>query len=347
MEFDSLRGGGSLKALLVAVDGGPRETLAPLAAALECALTSIEHPDAGDEVYWSRALANCRCTLLVVGTSDSEHGRRIESAARRAACAAGICVVAVEDFPGNYFDVTRGAASHLIVESAAARDMWAQRLGARTPLIAVVPPARYDALRARAAELRRTMTQAWAHDPTQKVLWAGQPETADCMRTLEALLPVLRAYGVTLLLKAHPRDSGHGDARYRALLEQSRVPYEDFTHTSVEAALAAAPRIVVTQFSSVAIHAGFYGVPGLWLLLPEAGGARLLQKKGYALPMLCAAGGAAAATDAAAVPEALRRVLADDAYRENLLGHFDVYVGGEAALPTLLEYLRNAARDPR
>lgn len=328
----------------MAVDGGPRETLGAAAAEYGLDLSEADAGETATEACWADLLESRGANLLVVGTSDSVRGRRIESAARRAACAAGVPVVVIEDFPGNYYNVANGAASLVVVESAAAREVCERRLGAGAPTIEVFTPARYDRHRARAPDLRRKTLAGWQAEGAAKVLWAGQPETCDCMRTLEALVPTLVTHGVELLFKAHPRDSGYSRGAYHALLARSGVPYADFTHASAEDALAESPRLVVTQFSSVAIEAGFFGVPGLWILLPNAGGARLLEKKGYARPPLCTAGGAALAGDTQAIPGAFRSALTDHTYRTHLLAGFDAYFGvGKQALPGLAERLRRVA----
>lgn len=315
-----------MRALFVAADGGPRETLAPVALQCGASLSDIAQDAAEAETHWARLIASERAVVLVVGTSDSARGRLVETAARRAARAARIPVVAIEDFPGNYCEVPGGAASLLMVESEVARDICIAKLGSPAPRVEVAIAARYDPYRARLGELRHNTAQRWAREQhSLKVLWAGQPETDDCIRTLTALLPLFRLSGVDLLFKAHPRDPGYSSGVYHALLRDGAIAFSDVTHSGVEEVLETGPRLVVTQFSSVAIEAGFFGIPSLWVLLPIAGGARLEQKKGYAVPPLCLAKGAAAATEERSLPEAFQRALADIDYRENLMCCFDDY----------------------
>lgn len=315
---------GFVRALVVAVDGGPRETLSPLSATFSAELERIDDAACEHDAYWSQRCASARPTLLVVGTSDSAHGRRIEGAARRSARAAGMKIAAIEDFPGNYSQVEGGAADLLVVESDAAAGIAKARLGFGTPPLAVAAPARYAPHRARAAELRQATAQRWAVAPRPRVLWAGQPETSDCIRTLEALLPALRACNAELLFKAHPRDQGHIRGDYRELLCASGVDYCDLTAESMSATFERAPRLVATQFSSVALEAGFYGIPSVWALLPGAGGDRLYEKKGYRVPALCAAGGAIRAKSASDVAAAIARAL-DAVERAQLIARFDAY----------------------
>ena len=315
---------GSASVLLVAVDGGPREALSPLSATFSSELERIDDAACERDAYWSQRCASARPTLLVVGTSDSAHGRRIEGAARRGARIAGLKIAAIEDFPGNYTHVEGGAADLLVVESVAAAAIARARLGSRTPRLATLVPARYAQTRARAAELRQATAQRWADAPRPRVLWAGQPETSDCLRTLDVLLPALRASDAELLFKAHPRDPGQVSGAYRELLSGSGVDYCDLTAESMSATLDRAPRLVATQFSSVALEAGFYGIPGVWVLLPGAGGDRLYEKKGYRIPALCAAGGAIRAESASDVTAAITRGL-DAVERAQLIARFDAY----------------------
>jgi hypothetical protein len=176
------------------------------------------------------------------------------------------------------------------------------------------------------------------------VLWAGQPETADALVTLAVALPVLRSAGAHLLFKAHPRDPGNRAGAYDALFSGSGIGMTDLTHLDVPAALERAPRLVLTQFSSVAIEAGFYGIPSVWLLFADAGGARLEEKKGYRVPPLLAAGAAALASDALQVPQIVEQALHEPAWRADTIRRFDAYfAAGELAAPALVERLRAMA----
>src|SRR5688572_14556899 len=233
----------------LAVDGGPRETLAPVAAHYGCELADVELDATASEAHWAARLAAAR--LLVVGTSDSPRGRAIEAAARTAARRRKIPVAAIEDFPGNYWHTDGGEADLVLVESAAAREICQRKLGAQAPAVAIVPPARYDGYRRRLTDLRRETASRWTADPPgrYRMLWAGQPETDDCMRTLRALAPALKALDAELLFKAHPRDAGYTSGEYGRVLDPSGLSWSDLTAASVEAALSSAPHLVLTQFS--------------------------------------------------------------------------------------------------
>jgi hypothetical protein len=338
------------QALFVAADGGARETLQPVSEAFSAAVEPVASGGASSEGHWSDRLIETRATVLVVGTSDSAGGRRIESAARRAARRARVPIAAIEDFPGNYDPVRGAAADLLIVESPAARELCIAKLGSAAPTVEVASPARYDRYREQLAALRAHTHAQWAQraGAPRRVLWAGQPETGDCVRTLAALVPHLRALDAELLFKAHPRDAGHASGAYSRLLTDAGVVWSDVSAASVHDALAAAPELVVTQFSSVAINAGFHGIPSLWVLLPGAGLDRLVEKKGYAVPPACSAGAAAHADRAGALFRAFEAALTDSALRANLNAAFDVYFAvARPALPDTLQILLALAANAR
>jgi hypothetical protein len=331
-----------MRPCFVAADGGAREAVAPVAAHEGSKLADLSSDTVATPEHWAQAFAAAAPSMLVVGTSDSAGGRAIEAAARLAARLARIPIAAIEDFPGNFADVPAGEADLVLVESERALTLVTERLGGRAPEIAVASPARYDAYRDRLARLRTDSAARWAADPAgaRRVLWAGQPETEDCVRTLAALLPALASLDAELLFKAHPRDAGYTSGRYASQIATAGVRWTDLTGVDVAHALAQAPHLVVTQFSSLAIEAGFYGIPGLWVLLPDAGMAALMHKKGYSEPPLCAAGGAALATEAGSVGDVVEQTLADEALRCRLIDAFDAYFDtGRAALPATLRAL--------
>jgi hypothetical protein len=300
--------------------------------------------------HWLERLRKRDSSILVVGTSDSARGSAVESAARRAAVQGRIPVAAIEDFPGNYYDVPDGPAGLVAVESEFCRALSERKFGAHCPQIVVVPPARYDPYRSRHSELRRATAARWKQgkETSKIVLWAGQPETNDAVRTLTALMPALAAVNATVLFKAHPRDTGYSEGVYPKLFQNAGVPFRDVTLQSVESALALAPRLVLTQFSSVAIEAGFYGVPSLHVLLVGAGGTRLQQKKGYSVPPLCLAGGAAFVTEETMIAMLLHNSLHDENFRTGLIGCFDVYFGtAESTTPKLINSLHAFAYGSR
>lgn len=280
---------------LVAGDNGPRAALAPLASAG----AEFRAPQAGDRAF-------------VAGTSQSEPGFAIESEARRRAARLGLPVVCVEDFPGNYRPVPGSRTQLLVVEAEFSRALYTERLGGAAPPMAVIPPARYDGLRGPA---RPRVAARPPHD----VLWAGQPETDACLASLQALTGFLGQPDVRLLFRAHPRDLGVAAGAYQPLL--SGLRHVDVSGEPLAATLARPLRLVVTQYSSVAVEAGFLGVPSVHVLLPGAGEALLFAQKGYRIPMACAAGASFLVREAREI-RTLEMALRDDEARAAVMAKF-------------------------
>lgn len=328
--------------LLIGVDGGAREAVAPLAAYPAFTPFDGEGSRAGDTEYWDEVYESGRIVGIVTGTSDSPPARKIESAARIAASRRGMKIAAIEDYPGNFFDVPGAHTDLLVAESRFSEQLYRTRLGDRCPPIRIFCSARYDRYRVRADELRASTRTHWEKSRSKppQILWAGQPETEDCVLTLRRIAPAVAAQEATLLLKAHPRDRGHRQGVYAALLDGLGVKHVDVTHLGVAESLALAPRLVITQFSSVAIEAGFYGIPALHLLYRDAGGARLREKKGFDVPPYCLAGAGRYLQDGGHERDTLREVLHEEAARGAIIGCFDDFFATRAQVtPALADHL--------
>jgi len=325
---------------VVAVDGGARASCAPLLAVPGIAEATWAAMGAGaeDASAWAAPLGGARA--LICGTSDSAQGRAIEGAARRAARRAGLRIVAVEDFPGNYWDLAGGEADAVVTESEASAAHLHGRLRERCPALWILPSPRYDALRARSAGLRARYARRDRR--ARRVLWAGQPETADALATLRRLLPALAESGVGLLFRAHPRDPGFARGDYRALLAGAALEVRDATPMALDECLALAPELVLTQFSSIGVEAGFHGIPSLHLLYEDAGARSLRAKKGLSEPPWCASGAAFVLRAEGGERALLRSALDDEAARDRAIAAFDRYFAREGAgLPALVSRLYN------
>ncbi len=300
------------KIAYVAHDHGPRATLEALAVHLP-----------GD---WSSRGAD----VLICGTSDSCGGREIEAHARKAARARGTSVVVIEDFPGNYVAVPDGEPQLLVVESEFAALL--ARAKDKAVAIEICPCVRYDALRRRLPDLRKEAGHTKA-----AVLWVGQPETRDSLETLQQLMPELTARGMAVWFRAHPRDEGYRADAYGGLC------FEDVTALSLDECLSMRPRLVVTQFSSVAVEAGFWGICGLNVLFPDLGARTLVQRKGYAVPPWCEAGAAFVISREKDVPEVLDRAFDSREARASVMAAFDRYYcvaedGGQRLMKNLYNH---------
>jgi hypothetical protein len=306
---------------VLAVDGGPLAACAPLVA-----MPGFARVEAAAQVRGLRA--------LVCGTSDSDAGRAIENEARRAASAAGIAVAAIEDYAGNYHHLAGAATALLVVESEQAAALQRMRLGANCPPLGVCPSPRFDHLRRGSSALRQAYGK---RDRGQRrVLWIGQPETDDALAALACVMPAVSALRLELLFRAHPRDAGYRAGRYAGLAMR------DVTGLALEECLALHPELVLTQFSSVAVEAGLHGIPTLHVLLADHGGGTLLKRKGYAVPLSCAAGAGFLIDRPELANDVLARAVEDDAARATVMAAFDRYYEPAAeTLNRLLAHLYN------
>ncbi len=312
----------------LAVDDGPKLTLQVLASRLTGTWLGR------DESQFSEQLRLAGTGLLICGTSDSPRGRAIEAAARTESNRLGIPLVLLEDFPGNFAPVRGGDPKLLCVESDFAAQLARQKFG-RDLSIHTGPAIRYDDMRRNLNALRSLAAVENA------VLWIGQPETGDALETLRVLIPALRLQNPVLWFRAHPRDEGFQRGDYQHLVAAARS-VEDMTTRSLDELLRRRPRLVVTQFSSVAVEAGFWGIPSLNILLPGIGGARLLEKKGYGVPPWCDIGGSFLVTDPAEMADALDVALNSESARGQVQKRFDEYFKvREEGAPGLINVLYN------
>jgi hypothetical protein len=303
---------GHRRVAYVAADDGPRQTLEVLES----------------HIPGTRAIER-DTELLICGTSDSATGREVESSARLAASRNGIACVVIEDFPGNYVHVA-GATPRLFIADGA---LGAQLALAQDPSVFahVASNMRYDDLRRRTQALRSLSTGF-----NNALLWIGQPDTEDSLTTLRRLLPALAARSVRVWLRAHPRDAGYGRGAYADL------DVEDVTALPLEQCLRRRPRLVVTQFSSVAIEAGFWGIPSLNVLFPDAGGRTLAAKKGYSVPPWCEEGAAFLIVGEQDTSKVLDRALGSGDARSAAMQAFDRYFKvHEEGAPALINLLYN------
>ncbi len=275
-------------ALAVAGDAGARAAVAPLARHFRAEFLADTGSGPGNVAEWRARLASPRCPLLICGTSSTAAAWDAEALARRTARDLAVPLLCVEDFPGNYRHVPGGMPDLLVVEGGFSTRLYADRGDPPPPMIAI-PPLRYDPLRG----IRRR-----ADDPgaVPVLLWAGQPEPDHCLATLRWLADALGGRPCRLLFRAHPGDPARATGFYSAVLAAIDPDWQDAGGIPLADALRREIHLVVTQFSSVAVEAGFLGIPALFVLLPEAGGGSLLRLKGYPLPSLCAEGAAFAVT---------------------------------------------------
>lgn len=325
------------------VDGGPRETLEPLAAAWGARVIGGADSERNADPISLISNAN----LVVVGTSESTVGREFEGAIRTASARRGVPLVAIEDYPGNYNPSAGAPVDMLIVESQAVASLAKKRCGPACPRLEIISPARFDNLR-RSCHLHRTKVAiAWndamAHRETS-ILWVGQPETDDAITTLQVLLPIILENRWKLMFRAHPRDSGCLGGAYQFLKDALRRGFVDVTGEPSENVFLRGPALLITQFSSMVVEAGFFGIPSLCILLPRAGEARLMRLKGYSSPVAGEMGAVAICRDPNCIESTIQELVGSEAKRREQIGCFDEYYQADsetlkktlAALMTLI-----------
>ncbi len=251
---------------------------------------------------------------LVRGVSKTPVRDNLETRLSTAAAKAGLPVYAIEDYPGNYTP-DQPRADGLFVEFPSAKALHLRR-GLRPSSVHVTGNPRYACVQSPPTRAERTALRARlgiGDEPA--VLWAGQPNRMGNAGTLKALLPHLRKHRATLLYRSHPYTPA--DA-----VRTPGIKVIDVTAESDPIALARAADLVGTQFSTLAVEAGYAGVPGLFILLPGLGLDRHIGSTGEATPPWCGEGLAFLARSRSELGPALARALGDRASRARVLRGF-------------------------
>lgn len=321
--------------LLVAVDAGPRATLAPLA--VFPGFNWVDERNLHEELI--RA-SNQKVAAIVVGTSESMEGRELEAVARTFARATGVRLVVVEDYPGNYRSLQGGCADLLIVESSFSEAHYRAKLKERSPPMFSVSPMRYDPFRAR-GRAARLQYRAALKSVGPCVLWIGQPETEIVLGTLEYLCKELSALKVRLLFKAHPRDQGYASGMYKEFFSQNGDRIIDLTGRDLDHCLSYSPLVALTQFSSMVLEAGFFGVPSIHLLYEELAGELFINQKGYSVPPWCEAGASGLVTKPEETRSILSELIGSERLRQTQIAQFDKYFNvDEFSAKVVFQFLR-------
>lgn len=337
------------KVALVAVHLGPYFTLAPLEAEFgpEQVIFLAEGP--ADEtrrraglVSWNldrirrtsgtiEGFLKTQSVLAIIrGTSDGLPTGNLEEIASVAGRQCNIPVFAVEDFPGNYRMCQEGRLDALFVEDEALRDVYGARQVPHESIVCVRNP-RYDGLLAVDREGVRAETRrrlGLGERPT--ILWAGQPDEAHSYEAFARLLPSLAVDNVALLFRAHARECRYRKGGYTALLADLGW-HRDVTGEFSTVELCCAADLVVTQFSSVGVEAGYLGTPTLYILFDDLGKAYLQEHKGYDIVPWVANGSAFVAESTPQLKGILKVALFDKNARKQALDTFDRLYGKRPA----------------
>lgn len=329
--------------LLLGVDGGSRETLNPFDGLQGFKNASCSDGRAKEREYWRDMLSSY--DALVLGTSDSNRGRLIEQAAQEAATELEKPVIVLEDYPGNYRHTNGLRIDVLVVASEFERKLHKSHLGKKAPAIITCMPARFDIYKRNGLQERLEYKKRRdCYQGALRVLWAGQPETDDAVETLQRLLPAFAENRVEVLFKSHPRDQGYKTGAYSRFLTNKDVCFHDVTSMSLSSCMKKTPALLATQFSSMALEAGFFGLPSMHVLYKDIGGKRLEQKKGFSVPPWCAVGASFLVATEESQRDVIGTALTSQDARAAVLEKFDHYFGfGSEMLPMLVELIQKTA----
>ncbi len=303
------------------MDSGPQQTLASLQFGY-MPLIDLTNCDSFHSGYWIQLIRDCRADAVVLGTSTSERGVKIEQSCLHAANDLRIPVIVVEDLPGNYKPNQFLASELIVVESEQVVNYVRQKANLhRYSSVISGASVRYDSLRLQVKRGRRLNIKNSSH----RLVWLGQPETLANLISLEAILPHLSRMRLELLFKAHPRDDGYRRGEYGQLFSGRNNNIVDVSDSDNATFFSCQPGLVLTHFSSMAIDFAFLGTPCCNVLFPESGGKIYTEMTGLKRPFLCEAGGSGNISDMASVKQELERLLFDEAVRRDQMACFDEY----------------------
>ena len=142
---------------------------------------------------------------------------------------------------------------------------------------------------------------------------------------------------MTLLFKAHPNDTEYRKGSYEQYFDEVGLRWLDVSSAKIDSCLFDQVDLVITQFSSVAIEAGFYGIPSLNILLEDAGQKLLIERTGCATTSIIDSGASFVITEKQGILECLKMCLTDLSARKKVMANFDrVYEIRQTQLPMLL-----------
>tara|TARA_B110000967_G_C18871481_1_gene555704 strand:+ start:27 stop:1010 length:984 start_codon:yes stop_codon:yes gene_type:complete len=273
-----------MKILGVAYDKGPKNSLSPFLndkdfiILLDYRIESIDQSKKIIEKY--------KPDVILIGTSTSENGIIIEKFFRISAIQMNIPLVCVEDYPGNYLSHEEANPDLLFVESESVIKMLKTKFRKLSPKVLTGANIRY----AKYKKFSQKNDIFFVNNRASDILWIGQPDTYYCKKVLMRILPELRKLNARLLFKAHPDDEGYCNSEYRTILLNKNYKINDITSLTFEECLKFEPRLVITQYSSLAIEASFNQIPTIHLLYDDISSI-LIKTKGYDVPFYVKSGG--------------------------------------------------------
>lgn len=266
-----------MKFLLVGADHGPHETLKPLSQ--NTAFSFFK--SSGRSVDWIDLLRHQNFDGVILSTSRSDTGVQTEQECMLAANHLNLFTAVIEDYPFNFQPNSPLKINLLLVENEKVRDEYINKFGNSIDVISEGALIRYSSIANQNYNLL-------AGGPN--VLWIGQPETNPSIEVLEQILPILQQAKGVVYFKAHPRDEGYAQSHYRHLFTRFKGYLMDASSLSIADCMALAPSLLITRFSSLAIRAGYCGIPSLHVLYDNT--ERNYYKKMYSdrYPVICELG---------------------------------------------------------
>jgi len=259
----------------VAGDLGPSQLIDFFVANTSCKKILFNPSEIESVEFWTHYLKNNNAMGLICGTSQSIIGFKWESTLRKAANTLGLTVICMEDFPGNYNEIGTAKTDILIIEDEFSLRLYHYKLK-EIPKSILCPSLRYDVLRCDVIE------KPIFNSERLKVLWIGQPEFEFNIKSLLHIIAEIKNLSITLLFRAHPSDVEYKNGLYIKFFEDNNLTWQDVTLEKIDSNLFNNVSLLITQFSSVSILAGFYGVPSLHLLFKDVGEKLLLERTGSA-----------------------------------------------------------------
>lgn len=266
-----------MKFLLVAVDHGPRETLFPLGDND----AFIFFKWGGQPVDWIDLFRSQNLDGVILSTSRSAAGRQLELECLRAANHLNLFTAVIEDYNFNFHANCDLKVNLLLVECKKVKDEYINQFRNKIDVIDEGALIRYS----RIANQNKNLVSVGS-----KVLWIGQPESKPSIEVLEQILPILQAANIVLYFKAHPRDDGYVSGGYRNLFSRYGEYLLDVSSLPILSCMTLVPSLVITRFSSLAIMAGYYGIPSMHILYNQNENDYYKKMYPNRLPVICELG---------------------------------------------------------
>lgn len=314
----------------VGFDFGPSQLIKVIADRTLCTELSSNSNEFKSIKCWGAFLQENNVLGLICSTSQSKEGFELESKIRKAAFELKIPIICIEDFPGNYREVLDAPTNLLVVENKFSVEIYKKQLSILPPLFELAS-IRYDDLRCAGFHIGNKIMSGQS-----RILWAGQPEFEYNIKTLQTIVPKLKELSVTLMFRAHPRDQEYLNGIYHRYFQSAGISWVDVTNNKINAHFFKDISLVVTQFSSLAIEAGFYGVPTLNVLLKDIGESLLIERTGSSMLMAIYYDAAFVIRHKEGINE-IERYLMDFKLREKILYNFaNLYRVNEKQFPHVM-----------